>query len=283
MYKFTSIGRPLDPRYPSNKAVLVLLPVAAVLGGVLSFLENGQAMQILQSAASFLLIAFASWALARELFPDDNGTAFISMALAVLIALFLDSPAILIVFSTLGLVRIVNRSTGVPARMSDSVIVMLLAFWVIYSTHSPFYGAVAALAFACDGSLKNPLRHQWAFALICLGGMIVYMVDHDVGLAYFVAPRSLAEWLSLAVLLILALDMILLKKVRSRADATGRKLDVTRVKYGMAVGLLAALQGLVALESVALLVATIAGIGIGMAFRKAFQVPPAAGAGRSKY
>jgi hypothetical protein len=273
IYKYTSIGRPLDPKHPTNKAVLLLMPLAAVLGAVTAWTGGSPGGQILQAAISFTLIAFGSWALARELFPDDDPAAFISMALAVLAALSFESPGILIVFATLGLVRIVNRSTGMAAKKTDSVIVMLLVFWVIYGTKSPFYGAVAALAFLFDGSLKDPLRHQWVFALICFGGMIVYMVDHDVGLAYFHAPDSLLEWLSLAVLLILALDMFLLKKVRSGADLNGRPLDIGRVKGGMSIGLFAAFQGLVALEGVILLVATIAGIAIGMAFRKAFRAP----------
>ena len=273
IYKYTSIGRPLEPAYWTNKAVLILMPLAALLGAVTAWLGDSQGMQIVQSAIAYLLIAFGSWALARELFPDDNPAAFVSMALAILAALSFDSPGILIVFATLGLVRIVNRSTGMAARKTDSVIVTLLVFWVIYATRSPFYGAVAALAFVFDGSLKNPLRHQWVFALICFGGMIVYMVDHDVGLAYFSAPDSLIEWLSLVALLILALDLFLLKKIRSVADLNGQPLDLTRVKGGMAVGLFAAFQGLGALENVILLVATVAGIAFGMAFRKAFQVP----------
>jgi hypothetical protein len=275
MYKFTSIGRPLDPAFPTNKAVLVILPLAALLGAVLSWADGDATVQVLRSAGSFLLIAFGSWALARELFPDDSSAAFVSMALALLVALFLESPSVLILFSTLGLVRLVNRSTGVAAKLSDSIIVLLLSFWVIYSTGSPFYGAVAALAFALDGSLKHPLRHQWVFALICFGGMIVYMVDHDVGRSLFAVPATLAEWLSLAVLLVLALDMILLKDVRSRADATGRQLNLSRVKYGLAVGLLAAFQGLLTVQGVEMLVATMAGIVVGMAFRKSFQAPPA--------
>ncbi len=273
IFKYTSIGRPLDPGYATNKAVLILLPLAALLGAVTAWFGGSSGMQIAQTAAAFLFVAFGSWALARELFPDDNVAAFISMALAMLAALSFDAPGLLILFATLGLVRIVNRSTGVPAKKSDSIIVMLLVFWVIYAAQSPFFGAVAALAFVLDGSLRNPLRHQWAFALICFGGMIVYMVDHDIGLAYFVAPDSLAEWLSVAVLLLLALNMFLLKKVRSCADATGQTLDLARVKGGMAVALFAALQGLVVLEGVILLVMSIAGIGIGMAFRKAFQAP----------
>jgi hypothetical protein len=105
--------------------------------------------------------------------------------------------------------------------------------------------------------------------------MIVYMVDHDVGLGYFSAPDTLLEWLSVAVLLILALDMLLLKEVRSHADTKDKPLDLGRVKGGMAIVLLAAVLGLVVPENVILLVMSVAGIGIGMAFRKAFQAPPA--------
>jgi len=273
IYKYTSIGRPLELQYPTNKAVLILMPVAALLGAVTTWLAGGQLLQVLQSAFSFLLICFGSWALARELFPDDNPAAFISMVLALLAALAFDSPGILIVFATLGLVRIVNRSTGKPALKSDSIIVMLLTFWVIYATQSPFFGAVAAAAFIFDGTLKEPLRHQWIFALICFGGMVVYMIDHDAGLSYFQAPDSLLEWLSLAVLLVLALNMFLLKEVCSCGDISDKTLDLSRVKGGMSVGLFAAFQGLADAEAVIILVASVAGIGIGMAFRKAFQVP----------
>lgn len=273
IYKYTSIGRPLEPEYPTNKAVLILMPLAALLGAVTTALDGAQALQALQAAISYLLICFGSWALARELFPDDNTAAFISLFLALLAALAVDTPGILIVFATLGLIRIVNRSTGKPALKSDSFIVMLLTFWVIYATQSPFFGAVAALAFVFDGTLKDPLRHQWIFALICFGGMVVYMIDHDVGRAYFQAPDSLLEWLSLAVLLLLALNMFLLKEVCSKGDIDGQLLDLSRVKGGMAVGLLAAFQGLADARAVIILVATVAGIGIGMAFRKAFQAP----------
>ena len=273
IYKITSIGRPLEPKYTTNKAVLILMPLAALMGAVTAWFDGGEFLQILQSAISFLLICFGSWALTRELFPDDNPAAFISMLLALLAALAFDSPGILIVFATLGLVRLVNRSTGKAALKSDSVIVMLLVFWVIYSTQSPIFGAVAALAFVFDGSMKEPLRHQWIFALICFGGMVVYMVDHDVGVSYFQAPDSLLEWLSVAVLLLLALDIFLLKKVKSSGDTNYKTLDLSRVKGGMAIGIFAAFQGLANVEAVIILVASVAGIGIGMAFRKAFQAP----------
>jgi hypothetical protein len=273
IYHYTSIGRPLDPAYATNKAVLVLLPLAAAAGAVIAWFSGAGLLQTLQQAAAYGLILFGSWALARELVPDDNPAAFISLACGMLVAVFVVSPAVLIVFVTLGLVRIVNRSTGLAARKTDSVVLMVLSIVVIYTTESPLFGAVAALAFILDGTLQDPLRRQWLFGLVCLGATIVYMVDHDIGPSLIRAPDTLFEWLSLLFLLIFALNILLTRKVRSRGDINDRPLDLNRVRGGMTVGLFAALQGIDAPAGVAVMVAVIAGICIGMAFRKGFRAP----------
>jgi len=273
IYQYTSIGRPLDPAYPTNKAVLLMLPAAAILGVLAAWYGGGDMTRMLQQALVFPLILFGSWALARELDPDDNPAAFISLACAMVVALTVNSPGILIVFVTLGLVRIVNRSTGLAARRLDSAALMLLSIAVIYLTESPLYGLVAALAFMLDGSLKDPLRQQWIYGFICLGGTVVYMVDHDISLGHLQAPDALFEWLTVLFLLIFALDTALTRSVRAVGDVGGRPLDVNRVRGGMAVGLCAALQGVHAPAGVAVIVAVIAGICIGMAFRKGFRAP----------
>ena len=273
LYQYTSIGRPLDPAYPTNKAVLALMPAAAVLGAVLAWSAGAGLLEVLQQALVFALILFGSWALARELDPDDNPVAFISMACAMVVALTVSSPGLLIVFVTLGLVRIVNRTTGLAARRLDSLVLMVLSIALIYLTESPMFGLVAALAFILDGSLKDPLRQQWIYGLVCLGGTIVYMVDHDISLGQLQAPDALLEWLTVLFLLIFALDMALTRSVRSTGDVGGRPLDVNRVRGGMAVGLCAALQGIQSPAGVAVIVAVIVGICIGMAFRKGFRAP----------
>jgi hypothetical protein len=273
IYQYTSIGRPLDPAWPTNKAVLVLLPIAAVLGAALAWAEDGTLSEVLLRALNFALVLFVAWALARELDPDDQSAAFISLAAGVLVAVVIDSPGVLAAFTALGLIRIVNRSTGLAARKTDSVVLVLLSVAVIYWTRSPLFGGVAALAFLLDGSLKDPLRHQWVFALLCLGATVVYMVDHDIGLGPPAAPDSLFEWLSVLFLLMFALDVVLTRKIRSRGDVNNRALDLSRVRGGMVVGLLAALQGIGRPEGVAVIVAAIAGICIGMAFRNRFREP----------
>ena len=253
----------------------MVLPVGAVLGAVVAWMNGRPVIEILQQALFFLLIVYLSWALARELDPDDRVAAFISLAASLLAAIAVDAPGLLIVFTTLGLVRVVNRSSGIAARKSDSVILLLLVLAVMYTTESPFFGVVAALAFILDGTLKDPLRHHWVFGLISLAATIVYMVDHDIGLGGLTAPDTLFEWLAMLFLLIFALNTLLLKVVHSKGDANGKTLDLGRVRGGMAVGLFAAVQGVSRPDGVVIIVAVIAGICIGMAFRKGFKAPVA--------
>ncbi|MBT8048594.1 MAG: hypothetical protein HKN57_13475 [Xanthomonadales bacterium] len=273
IYRYTSIARPFEPKSATTRAMLVLLPSAALLGAVASWLAAQPALQILQQGVLFLLIAYGSWALARELYPDDPFAAFISLAFGLLAALATDSPGILIVFTTIALVRAVNRSSGLESRTTDSVLTLLLVLLVMYATDSAFFGLVAALAFILDGSLREPSRQQWVFGLICVAATIVYVVDHDIGLKSLAAPDTLFKWLSVLFLLIFALNTALLKTVRATGDAYGKALDPARVRGGMLVGLFAALQGIIRPDSVVIIVAVIAGICTGMAVRKGFKAP----------
>lgn len=275
IYQYTSLGRPLKPSVPPGKAVLYLLPVAALLGLVMGWLRLESITGALQQATFYTLVMYGSWALARELDPDDSPAAFISMAAAMLAVVLVDAPGILIVYLAITLVRMVNRRSGMPAKQSDSIILTVLSIWLIYAAEMPLFGAVAALAFVLDGSLKDPNRSQWIYGLVCFGGMIVYMVDHDVGLQMMRWPQTLFEWISLLFILIYALDTFLLKRVKTRGDVNGLKLDVTRVRGGMTVGFLAALQGIKQPDEVVIIVATIAGLCIGIAFRKSFTAPVA--------
>lgn len=275
IYQYTSLARPLDPSVPAGKAVIYLLPFAALLGLVMGWIGTGSLTEVLQSIFLYTLVMYGSWALARDLDPDDSPASFISLVLGMLAVLLVDSPGILIVIITLGLVRMVSRSSGLSAKRSDSIILMVLSIWLIYASESPLFGAVAALAFFMDGSLKEPTRSQWVFGLVCLGGMIVYMVDHDIGMQFMRWPTTLFEWISLLFIFIFALDTLLLKRVRTRGDVNGLKLDVARIRGGMTIGFLAALQGINRPSQVVIIVATIAGLCIGMAFRKSFKAPVA--------
>jgi len=273
IYQYTSIARPPDPSETAIRVIGFLLPVVAVLGAALAWRAGQGAAGVLREALLFALALYGCWALARELDPDDTPAAFLGAGIAMLAMTVVATPGVLIVYVTLGLVRMVNRSSGLQAKRTDSIVLAVLAIWLMYALGSPLYGLVAALAFVLDGVLREPLRRQWLFALICIGAVIVYTVDHEFGPRQIGVPDSLFEWLGLLFVIIFALDTALLKRVRSRGDVSHRPLDVNRVRGGMTIGFLAALQSLTEPDHVVLIVAVLAGLCVGIALRKGFRAP----------
>lgn len=262
---------------PTNRAMLILLGPAAVAGAIVALWQGMAVPAALLFALTTAVAAFATWAMGRELNPDQQGAAFVALVLGVIIVLIIGpdqgGAALLVLFATLGLVRQVNRTTGLKARLSDSLVVFALTLWVVYGTQNPLFALVAGLSFSLDGTLDRPLRRQWLFALLSFGATVVYMVDHDLAGAVYSAPRTLPQWLAAMAAVVFALNMVLLKNVNSKCDVNHKALKPARVRGGMAVALLAVALGLPEVQEVALVATALAGVCFASAFRRSFQNP----------
>jgi len=240
------------------------MPVAAVVGGGIVGFGGGDVVAIALAALGGLLVVFGCWALARELAPDDNPGAFIGMAFAFASFLLLDDASLLLPFVALFLVRIVNRSSGLKAKVGDSVLVLLLSFWAIYSLHSPLLGLVAALAFVSDARLSDGLPRQWVFAALSAAAAgFALALDPLAGIRLSeLSPTLLLAVGTLSVFWLV--NIALTRSVASLADIGGEPLSVSRVRMGMLVGWLVALQALTATDpgaySSVLVWATLAGL-----------------------
>ncbi len=270
-YRYSALPRPFELSQPGNRVVLGATALSAVAGFAWALASGHPTQAALASTLLFPLAVFGSWSLARELLPDDSAAAFLSMALAFLACLAFITPGILPLYAALGLVRVVNRSNGLEAHPTDSVAVVVLVILAVYSSANAWFAAVAALAFVLDASLKNPLRRQLLFAVLCIGTMVVYIVDHDVPWLEVSAPHTLLQWLAILASVLLALNMATLKKVHSRARFGGKRLNPERVKAGMAIAMLACLQGLDNMPHYILLVATVGGLCLGISLRRSFR------------
>jgi hypothetical protein len=222
-------------------------------------------LQLAWAAAAGVLLVLGAWALARELAPDDDPAAFVSMALGFLVLPLVVPASLLLLFVTMFLVRIVNRSTGLPARLTDSIVVTLLVLVVMYVTGNPFFGVVAALAFAADAVMRAPLPRQWIFAIVCLAGAGASAVLLDVEIpapSYTISIVTLLLAIGVAYLV----TMWLTRNLRSCGDVIGERLSSQRVRAGMLLALLAATQALVVDESglahAAITWATLAGVSL---------------------
>ena len=109
VYRYCSIARPVDPQYPTNRALLILLPIGAAAFAALCAVGilPGPAVG---NALSALLIGFAAWALARELAPDHDVAAFVALALAWLHFGVTGTSDVLLLFVALFVARVANRS-----------------------------------------------------------------------------------------------------------------------------------------------------------------------------
>lgn len=239
MYRFTSIARPIDPAYLTNRALLIVLPLLMLLSaGIASIYDMGTSP--MTAALGGALAAFAAWALTRELVPDYNSAAFLALALAWVANVALGAKSVLLVFVALLLVRLVNRSTGPQWRPLDTLGVLGFCVWAAQSTQQPLILLVASVAFALDATLKQPLRRHFFAAAACVAAFI-WMLLGDASLV----TGELAAW-DWWLLTAFAAGIVVIVATSpepvSYCDTAPDRLDRVRVNAGLVVGWLAAVQ-----------------------------------------
>jgi hypothetical protein len=272
VYTITSIGRPLDPAYPTNRAVLGLLPLAAVVAGGFAAGSGVGIAGVLGRAAGGALAAFGSWALAREIAPDDEITgAFGAMALGFTTYLVFEA-ALVPVFAALFFARLVARTTGLAATGPDSLVVTAIALFAAWSAGSPWPAAAGAAAFSLDAVLAPGLARQWLFAGLCAAGAVALT---SAGLAPDIVPvqPDLVPRTAATIIVVGAIALIAgTRNVAALCDATDEPLSVTRVRAGQLVTLLTALAwaaaGSAGIEAGALVWATLAAVTLAAASRR---------------
>lgn len=271
--RVSSLGRPLDPSWPTNRAVLVLMPIGAVIAAIsATWIPGLVGTSRLWAAALGAGTVLGAWAVARELAPDDQRAAFVALVLGFGTLLAVPGVSLVLLFATLVLTRMVNHTVGLPATTLDSVVVLGLSGWAVADTGSPAVGVVAALAFGLDAWLPDGRRRQWGFAALCLvmvaaiaGGAAEQ--DHVVSspvVLHVPGTRILVGAVVVGTLVLYR--WLTIRGLRSTCDATGEPLSVARVRGGMVVALLIGMQGLFVGEggarSTALVWACLAGIGL---------------------
>lgn len=267
LYRITHIGRPMDPAYATNKAVLIGMPIVAVAAAVLGLAQGFGLGDSAHLALKAALALFGAWALGRELAPDDNPGAFIAAALALAALFYHPQASLLLLFTALFLVRIVNRTTGLAPKPSDSVIVLLLAGWAVWAFQAPWIGAVGAIAFVFDALLKDGAKSQLVFAALMLAVGVFVASEQGFALPAMPAPGSASEWATVGAVVLFGFAALMTRKVASLGDRSGAALDLARVRAGMLIALILALVflpgGPAGVEASALVWASLAGIGLG--------------------
>ena len=265
MNRWTSIGRPVDPAWPTNRAILIVA-LASGAGAALAqaLVAGGSLSASLVKGAVVAGAVFLAWALARELDPDHDLAAFVA-AVAVLPVAWISGPPsfgslILLLLS----LRIVNRTVGPPARPLDTIAILGLAGWVAWS--GDWIGCfVLFLALLLDGSVGVAHRTHLAAA-----GAALALTGVAAGRSGFPPEVTGGSWITLfALLLLLPFLRVIRRSIEPRtlSDVGAKPLDGRRVRLAQALGLLAvvlavALQGKQGLMDMSPAWAALAGCGL---------------------
>jgi hypothetical protein len=237
----TAVGRAVDVRYPTNRAI-VLLAAAVTAGGTGVRLAGDEAvLDALGWGVRAGLAVFFAWALARELDPDHDLAAFVAAGLMVAGLFSFDLPDLLAMLWWVVALRVVNRSTGLPARILDSAGLLGLGAWLAWQRGWP-YGLWTAVAFLIDGLLPAPRRRHLALAgaMVVITGVVVVVQGSPARMGDLPWPMVAAIG---ATTLLFGVVMVTTRRLRAVCDYTGAPLELWRVWAGQGVALVAALLG----------------------------------------
>lgn len=239
IHRFSAIARPVEPKVATNLAILVIMGLVTA-GLLVTALVRGAA-PVDAGLAGLLgaLVVFATWALARDLAPDDDPAAFVALVPAAAVVLTGADPTLLAPMAALGLVRVVNRSVGPPATVVDCTTLVVLVFVCAREGHGFGVGLAAVLAFGLDALLPERERQGWIFAGLAGAATLMGMAIGQPDLA-LVAPGPWA-WGAIGCAVAFGLVIVLQRPPTSPPDTEpDQTLRRSRVRGGMLVGLVAA-------------------------------------------
>jgi hypothetical protein len=238
VYRFTGIGRSVDPSFPTNAAILLLASLALVVAALLSVRGDSDWLDGGLLGVNAAITVFLAWALTRELSPDDELGAFLAAAQAGVAWFALGSQSLIIPVVLLVALRLVNRSTGKAMEPIDELLVPPLFAFAAWAVAWPL-GLVGSAAYALDAALPAALgqverRNHLAMSAFLLTLTTLRLVMGTPGIQVPHRP------LLLFLLAVVALGAALFSPTpRSRGDVDGEVLVDARVRSALLLGVLA--------------------------------------------
>lgn len=247
--RLSSLARSIDLGYPTNRAITIIAFFCFLGASGFEFILKHNFFAALEYGFSAGISIFLTWAFARELDPDKELSAFFAVFLGFIWLFFSHFPFLIALLLELLLIRLINRSTGLPSKSLDALIILLLAGWTSFHG-SWIFGLLTAIAFFLDSFLPEPnfKNRFYGFAafLITAFYFLNYMRNGQV---YPGIESSLQSILFAGTTALLFIPKILMsRKIDSRGDLSGTPLYPVRVQTAqilafLSIFILAALEG----------------------------------------
>jgi hypothetical protein len=232
----SALARPIDLRYPTNRAIAALTMVAIVGEAARQLFTGADWMTSGKLGMGLGLAVFLAWAICREIDPDRDLAAFVAAGFALVGTVIWGLSGFGVLFWLLLIVRVLNRTTGLPATSLDSLGLLFLTVWLCFSGLWPF-GAIAAGAFLLDGTMAPRHKRHIVFGIVTF---VVAAVAATVGgIALSLSAPSFTSGAAALILCLLFVPVIRSAgNVLSVADDTQQGLISSRVRAGQVFALL---------------------------------------------
>ena len=233
----TALGRtPIDPSYPTNWAIATLALVVAIAGTIVRLLTGAALLESVLWGIGAGFVPFLTWSLGRELDPDHDLSAFVGAGLVLIAFLLPDMPSLVLILWLLLVLRIVNRTVGLPAKPWDSLGVLGLGAWLTWQGYW-MIGLMTAVAFLLDGLLSPPLGHHLFVSGLSFVITVVLAIFH--GEMAMESGPTMPVVISLVVMVgLFTIVIATTRKVEAVGDATGMVLNLRRVQAAQVLALL---------------------------------------------
>jgi len=236
----TTVGRPVDLSYPTNRAIAFASFLVMVGAALLQRLLDANWIRSAMWGVQAGLSVFLAWALCRELDPDHDLSAFVAAGLALGGLLLWGLPRLTVLLWLILVLRVVNRTMGLPAGILDSLTTLGLGIWLSLEGNWA-YGFVTALAFLLDSQLPIRTPRQLVFAILgALGTTAAAVLGEDFpwdgGLSAWGVLVALGASAAFIPVIIESRDII------SIGDRTGEPLEPVRVQAAQVIALVVGLE-----------------------------------------
>lgn len=259
--QLTSLPRMVDPRYPSNRLMLVGAGLTGLAVGLAVLLGADLKAGPLAAAVGI----FLAWAMARELDPDHPTSAAIAMPISLVLVLTVGPPALLVTFGVLLGLRITAGTVGTRLRPLDFVTIVGLSA----ALGTSMVGAVGAAAMIV-GVLVAEERRQRGIAIAAASAVafVVVALLSSVESAW-IGPTG-TEWITVGLAIMATLLVIPAAMPTSETDRHTGTVNRNRVTAARLVAALAILAGLAlaGATGVVAIAATVAAALIGIAVHR---------------
>lgn len=232
----TTLGRPIDLRYPTNRAIAVGSLLVMFGAVILRRAAGGTWTESTLWGTQAGLSVFLAWALCRELDPDHNGSAFLAAGLCLGGLVLWGLPRLTVVFWLIVVLRVVNRTMGVPAGVLDSLGMLGLGIWLSLQGNWG-YGIITSVAFFLDSRLPDRAPGQLIFALLGIAATVAATIVGEDSL-WDGGPHLGSTLIALTVSILLLPVIRDARSLKAVGDQTGKRLEPHRVQAAQLIALI---------------------------------------------